>query len=244
VHEVKEHRVLPIDVLYPHSRNYKQHPETQLRKLRASLERFGQTKPIVVYEQSLTHYTVLAGHGMLEAAKQLGYTQISTVLAPQHWTQQDALGYLLADNETSNDAVTDEETLVALLDEQNKAGYDLASVGSDEETLRQMLASLDTDMRDSMKVTQGRSYEADTQPEQILDGDGRKTGTTPEEYFDQYQNTALRQITLIYDQSEYARIMRIFAIIRKGEKLETNTDAVNLLLNQYVQEHELEDALC
>jgi hypothetical protein len=46
---------------------------------------------------------------------------------------------MIADNQTAQLAEPDDEILAALLQEQADAGYDLLSVGSDEETLRQML---------------------------------------------------------------------------------------------------------
>jgi len=51
-------------------------------------------------------------------------------------------GIMVADNNLSAKAVDNEELLAMLLQEQQDAGYDLASLGSDDEALRQMLASL------------------------------------------------------------------------------------------------------
>lgn len=133
--------IAPLQELQAHPRNYKKHPELQLAKLRASLKRFGQVKPILVRVED-HKYVIIAGHGVLEAAKQLGWFHVMCVRAPDHWTYEDALAYLVADNETSNDAETNELMLAELLEESKNAGYDLAALGSSEEQLATLLEKL------------------------------------------------------------------------------------------------------
>ena len=49
---------------------------------------------------------------------------------------------MLADNLHAQNSEIDTESLVTLLQEQQDLGYDLASLGTDEESLRQMLENL------------------------------------------------------------------------------------------------------
>lgn len=136
------HEILPINLLDGHKRNYRSHPPEQIVKLKASLARFQQVRSIVVAPESNGRYTILAGHGVVEAACQCGITEINCDVVPREWDQITRDAYLVADNLHSQDASDDETTLAQLLQEQSDAGFDLASLGTDDETLRQMLEAL------------------------------------------------------------------------------------------------------
>lgn len=129
---IKENRILPIARLVPHPDNYRAHPDEQIAQLAASLARFGQGRSIVVQETG-AGYLIVAGHGVVEAAKQLDYTELRADILPADWTAEQVKGYLIADNELSKNASEDEAGLLALLQEQLEAGFDLASLGSSED---------------------------------------------------------------------------------------------------------------
>jgi hypothetical protein len=138
---LKQNRIVPIDKLNPHPRNYRNHPDSQVAKLVSSLTRFGQGRSIVI-QDGPQGYLIVAGHGIVEAAKKLDYKELRADILPANWTSEQVDGYLLADNLHSQEAEDDETLLAELLQEQQDAGYDLASLGSDDESLRQMLESL------------------------------------------------------------------------------------------------------
>ena len=54
--------------LAPYAKNARQHPPEQIDQIAASMERFGFTIPMLVAEDG----TIIAGHGRLMAALQLG----------------------------------------------------------------------------------------------------------------------------------------------------------------------------
>lgn len=139
---IKENRVVPMVMLFPHPRNYRQHPPQQITNLKKSLERFGQGRSIVVQEHENGSYTIVAGHGIYQAADELGYKELRADILPKDWTEAQVQGYLVADNLHSADATDDDELLAHLLQEQKDSGYDLAALGSSDETLRQMLQEL------------------------------------------------------------------------------------------------------
>ncbi len=139
---VKENKMVPVVSLYPHEKNYRAHPPEQIRKIKASLERFGQVRSIVVQECENGSYTIVAGHGVVEAATQLKMSELRADVFASWVPETEITGYLVADNLLGVDAVDDSELLAQILQEQSDAGFDLASMGSDEETLRQMLESL------------------------------------------------------------------------------------------------------
>lgn len=148
---VQKNILIPISALYPHKRNFRNHPPEQIKKLKASLERYGQVRSIVAQSKADGTYTIVAGHGLVLAAQELvndhtsyyeRFGNMRTDVIPASWSSSQVEGYLVSDNLLSADASDDEELLTQLLQEQQDAGYDLASLGTDDETLRQMLEVL------------------------------------------------------------------------------------------------------
>jgi ParB-like nuclease family protein len=131
-----------LDTLAPHPRNYRSHPADQIRKLASSLRRFGQVRSIVVQEQSPNHYLIVAGHGIVDAAKQLHWQTLRADVLPSSWTESQVEGYLVADNLHVLGADDDLVVLTQLLQEQAQSGDDLSSVGSSFADLNDLLAQL------------------------------------------------------------------------------------------------------
>ncbi|SRR6266702_1067465 len=139
---VKEHYQVSVAALYPSERNFRSHPPEQVHKIKMSLERFGQMRDIVCRDEGNGSYTILAGHGVVEAAQQLKMSQLHATILPPTFSDLECNAYIVADNLLSADAVDDDALLAELLTEQQNAGYDLVTLGSDDETLRQMLEGL------------------------------------------------------------------------------------------------------
>ena len=62
---------LPLSELNPPEKNVRIHSATQIEEFKRSVNMFGQIRPIVVDE----HYTILAGNGLYETLKALGWTE-------------------------------------------------------------------------------------------------------------------------------------------------------------------------
>lgn len=133
---------VPVDALRPHPRNYRKHPDLQIGRLEASLARFSQVRSIVVQEGAGGRYLIVAGHGLVEAAKRQGLTDLRADVIPASWTPAQVEGYLVADNELGRGAEDDALLLAEILKEQDNAGYDLASLGSSAEELDALLEEL------------------------------------------------------------------------------------------------------
>jgi len=103
--------------------NVRQHPETSLAAISASLRRFGQQKPIVVDAQGL----VRAGNGTLLAARQLGWSQIDVVRTTLRGLE--AAAYSIADNRTTDLSSFDEPELARLLQQLRAEDGGLDGVG-------------------------------------------------------------------------------------------------------------------
>src|SRR5439155_10047188 len=68
-------RLVPIASCKPLGRETRKHPPQQVGKLATSLERFGFVAPILI--DSVGH--VVAGWGLVQAARQLGHTEVPAI---------------------------------------------------------------------------------------------------------------------------------------------------------------------
>ncbi|MBL8668880.1 MAG: site-specific DNA-methyltransferase [Rhodospirillales bacterium] len=128
----------PVARLLPYARNARTHSEAQVAKLAASLVEFGWTAPVLVADDG----AVIAGHGRLLAARQLGLDAVP-VIRLSHLTAEQVRAYRIADNRLALDAGWDEELLAAELQDLAADGFDLDLTGFEGAELDRLLASLD-----------------------------------------------------------------------------------------------------
>ena len=96
----------PIADLKPDPRNARTHPKRQIEQLCSSIRNFGFTNPVLVDETG----TLIAGHGRLRAAKELGLATVPVIeLLDLNEAQKKALR--LADNKIALNAGWDLEIL-------------------------------------------------------------------------------------------------------------------------------------
>ena len=96
----------PIGSLKPYRQNARIHSAKQIAQIAESIETFGFTNPVLVDEQN----RILAGHGRVEAAKQLGWTNVPT-LQIAHLSEAEKRAYILADNKLAENAGWDADLL-------------------------------------------------------------------------------------------------------------------------------------
>jgi len=124
----------PVERLRPYERNPRTHGADQVAQLAASMVEFGFTNPILVDDSN----GILAGHGRLMAARQLGLTEVPVVRL-EHLSEAQKRAYVIADNQLAATAGWD-ETLLAeepgwLRDER----FDLDLLGFDATELERLL---------------------------------------------------------------------------------------------------------
>jgi DNA modification methylase len=123
--------------LKPHPRNYNVHSDAQIARLAESLRRFGQSKEIVTWRG-----LIIAGHGLVEAARKLGWPTLRANDMTARWSETEALAYMAADNELARLADPDEAALAALV--AGLAGVDAqlaALAAGTAERMKELLAS-------------------------------------------------------------------------------------------------------
>ncbi|MEQ8928615.1 MAG: DNA methyltransferase [Silicimonas sp.] len=96
--------------LTPNARNARTHSKRQIRQIAESVRQFGFNNPILVDDS----YEVIAGHGRLLAAKDLGIPEVPVVCL-SHLSDAEKRAYVLADNKIALNAGWDGELLAAEL---------------------------------------------------------------------------------------------------------------------------------
>ncbi len=102
-------KTVAVADLNPHPNNPNTHPLKQIEALTKSLNKFTQVKNVVIWNDR-----IIAGHGIIEAAKKAG---ILTLEAQDisHWSEDEATEFMLADIRTPGMALVDDEVLVEAL---------------------------------------------------------------------------------------------------------------------------------
>jgi DNA modification methylase len=124
----------PIDRLKAYARNPRTHTAEQVAKLARSLEEFGWTNPVLVDEAG----EIIAGHGRVLAAEQLGWDS-APVMVARGWNDDQKRAYRIADNRLALDAGWDDELLAVELRDLQAAEFDLELTGMTNAELAQLL---------------------------------------------------------------------------------------------------------
>jgi hypothetical protein len=135
--------------LMPYARNARMHSEQQIAQLVKSIKEWGWTTPVLVDESG----EIIAGHGRVMAAKELGLKEVPTTVAVG-WTAEQKRAYVIADNQIPQNAEWDDAMLALELNDLGDAGFDLTLLGWDDELpeFAEMpdYAVLDEDMSDQL----------------------------------------------------------------------------------------------
>jgi DNA modification methylase len=119
----------PLDRLVPYARNARTHDDAQVAQIAASIREWGWTTPVLVDEKG----TIIAGHGRVLAARQLGLRE-APVMVARGWSEAQCKAYVLADNKLAENAGWDKQILMLEVADLNTLGFDLSLVGfSDRE---------------------------------------------------------------------------------------------------------------
>lgn len=110
--------------LKPYARNARTHSKKQIKQIAASIERFGFVNPVLIGDDG----EIIAGHGRVEAAKQLGLKTIPT-LALSHLSEAEKRAYVLADNKLALNAGWDREILAIELQGLVDLDFDVELTG-------------------------------------------------------------------------------------------------------------------
>jgi ParB-like chromosome segregation protein Spo0J len=123
-----------VDRLVPYDRNARTHSEEQIQQIAASIQEFGFTNPILVDGKD----GVIAGHGRLEAARNLGLSEVPVVVL-DHLSPAQKRAYVLADNQLTLNGGWDTSVLQEELAALSLADFDLSLIGFNEKELASLM---------------------------------------------------------------------------------------------------------
>jgi len=107
-----ETKNVDVDVLIPYAMNSRQHDETQVAQIAASIREFGFTNPILVDEKN----NLIAGHGRIMAARKLQMEQVPAVVVTG-LDDRKRRALIIADNKIALNSTWDEESLIIELED-------------------------------------------------------------------------------------------------------------------------------
>ena len=123
-----------LATLFPDARNARQHSDQQVAQIAASIREWGWTMPVLIDESS----SIIAGHGRVMAARQLGLQDVPVMIAAG-WTDAQKRAYIIADNQLTLNASWDLKLLSSELLGLQEWNFDLALTGFSEEELAGLL---------------------------------------------------------------------------------------------------------
>ena len=133
----------PVASLIPYARNARTHSPQQVSLIAGSIREFGWTNPILVDRDN----GIIAGHGRLMAAQQLGLKTVP-VIELAHLTEAQKRAYVLADNKLAEQAGWDRELLALELGDLSELGVDLTTLGFEAGELDDLFRSEEPDPRE------------------------------------------------------------------------------------------------
>jgi len=128
-------KLVSVEDLKPNPRNPNTHPARQVELLAKNVRYFGWRHPITVSKRS---GFIVAGHGRLEAARDLG-VQLVPVDYQDFASDNDEMAVLVADNRLAELASLDLNSLEGIIDELRVADFDTLLTGFDETDLDSLL---------------------------------------------------------------------------------------------------------
>lgn len=145
----------PTDGLSTHPQNPRR---GNLDVIAASLERFGQLRPVVV--EKATNQILAGNHTYRAATERLGWNRIAAVIVDVD--SEEAKAYLLADNRTADVGGYDGPMLMQVLAELDEAGR-LEGTGYSPDDLSDLIAEQDA-LAEEMRRADGFEPSGDEPP--------------------------------------------------------------------------------
>ncbi len=120
--------------LIPFARNSRTHSEAQIAQIAASIREFGWTNPLLIDEDG----GIIAGHGRLLAARQLGHAEVPCIVL-DGLTDAQKRALVIADNKLAMNAGWDADLLSSEIAGLGEDGFDLSLLGFSDDELAGLL---------------------------------------------------------------------------------------------------------
>ena len=132
-----------LEDLKPYAKNSRTHNSEQIKQIMDSIREFGFTNPLLVNGDM----EIIAGHGRLEAVKQLNRTSEKPIeflpcMVIEGLSEAQHKALVIADNRIALNAGWDYDTLQSELEDLDSMGFDMDLLGFDKNELDNILAGL------------------------------------------------------------------------------------------------------
>jgi ParB-like chromosome segregation protein Spo0J len=124
-----------IAELIPYARNARLHSDAQVAQIAASITEWGWTVPVLVDETG----ALIAGHGRVLAARQLGIDTVP-VMTARGWSEPKIRAYRIADNKLGELSSWDAELLGLELSDLRDLGASVELIGFDAASIDELIA--------------------------------------------------------------------------------------------------------
>lgn len=131
--ELKIEYLLATD-LVPYENNSRTHSQQQVDQIKRSMNEFGFTNPILLDENN----GIIAGHGRLQAAQELGIVLVPTITL-KGLTKAQRKAYVIADNQLALNAGWDFDALRIEIEDLDSLDFNLGLLGFGEQELERIL---------------------------------------------------------------------------------------------------------
>jgi ParB-like chromosome segregation protein Spo0J len=158
-------KTIPVSDLTRFAGNARTHSRKQIRQIAASIKRFGFTVPILVDDEG----QIIAGHGRVEAAKLLGWSEVPS-LRLSHLSPAEKRAYVIADNRLAELAGWDRDALVIELQGLIELDFAVEVTGFEMSEIELILHDKDEGQNESAEV-EAKSRKANSGPVVSRHGD-------------------------------------------------------------------------
>ena len=131
---------LATDAMVPYARNSRTHSPEQVAQIADSIREFGFTNPVLIDADN----TLIAGHGRVLAAQQLGLATVPAIRLA-HLSSAQRRAYVIADNKLAENAGWDMATLAREVEDLQADGYDIDLLGFGDDELAGLLGEYGQD---------------------------------------------------------------------------------------------------
>jgi DNA modification methylase len=122
-----------IDKLIPYARNARTHSPAQISQIAASIREWGFTVPVLIDEAGM----IIAGHGRVLAARELGLGEVPVIVA-RGWTEAQKKAYCIADNKLTENGGWDDALLKLEFADLMVSGFEPLLMGFSEEEVARL----------------------------------------------------------------------------------------------------------
>ena len=134
---------IKISKIVPYASNSRTHGSEQISQIAESIKEFGFNNPVLIDGSNV----IIAGHGRVLAAEELGLDTIPVVVL-DHLSESQRKAYVIADNKLALNAGWDMDLLALEMGGLKDDGFDLSLIGFDDHELADIFADKNPGLTD------------------------------------------------------------------------------------------------